>query len=337
MRVYKLAIAACLAGAMLGLSGAARSAEPMKLRIGYVIPGADAPLLMFGQPGIAKHEGKTYTLDATHFQGTSPMITALAAGELDLTTFAYSSFALAVENAQMQDLRIISDIFQDGVEGYWTNEDYVLNDSEIKTVEDLKGKVLAVNVVGSAVDIALRAMLVKHHLDPKKDVTIVEVPLPGMRAELQEKKVQLIAPAPPFSYDPALRAIAHALFTQKEAIGRSQMIILVGRSAFLQKNRAVVTDYLEDELRALHWYTDPANHDAAVKLVADFSKQPVERFSGWLLSHGDFYHDPNGMPDLAALQAAISLQHQLGFLKNDLDVEKYADLDLVKDAAARIK
>jgi len=337
MRVSKLAIAACLAGAMLGLSGAARSAEPMKLRVGFVVPGADAPLLMFGQPGIATHEGKAYALDAIHFEGTPPMITALAAGEIDLAPLAYSSFALAVENAQMHDLRVIFDVFQDGVPGYYTNEDMVLNDSGIKTVEDLKGKVAAANVTGSAVDMALRAMLVNHHLDPRKDLTIVEVPFPNMRAELQEKKVQLITAVPPFSYDPALRSIAHTLFTQKEAIGRSQMIILVGHSAFLQKNRAVVTDYLEDELRALHWYTDPANHDPAVKRIADFTKQPAQRFAGWIFTHGDFYHDPKGMPDVAALQANIGLQHKLGFLKTNLDVKKYTELDLVKEAAARIK
>src|SRR5262245_43649858 len=107
-----------LIGAVAGLVslGAAHAAEPVKLRQGWVIPAADSPLFLFGKKGLTQHEGKSYTLDAPRFNGTPPMITALAGGEIDLVPFAYSTFALAVENARMNDLRIIADIFQDGVE-----------------------------------------------------------------------------------------------------------------------------------------------------------------------------------------------------------------------------
>jgi len=36
---------------------------------------------------------------ATRFEGTSPVIPALAAGELDIGSLAFSSFALAIQNA----------------------------------------------------------------------------------------------------------------------------------------------------------------------------------------------------------------------------------------------
>src|SRR5262249_2730358 len=181
--------------------------------------------------------------------------------EIDLAPLAYSSFPLAIENARMADLRVIADVFQDGVPGYHTNEYMVLKDGPIKTVEDLKGKVVATNVAGSAVDIAMRAMLAQHGLNPKADVTIIETPFPNMKAQLQEQKVSLIAGVLPFSKDPALRSIASTLFTQQQAIGRSQMIIMTTRAAVLEKNRAAITDFLEDNLRELRWFTDPAHHD----------------------------------------------------------------------------
>src|SRR5207302_1401017 len=83
-----------------------------------------------------------------------------------------STFALGVINAGMQDLRVIGDGFQDGVPGYHTNGYFVRKDGPIHAVEDLKGKVIATNQRGSAVDMAVRAMLAKHNLQDKRDVTM---------------------------------------------------------------------------------------------------------------------------------------------------------------------
>jgi len=317
----------------LGIS-AAQAADPVKLRMGYVVAGADGPLIALGKEGLTKHQGQTYVLDAQHFAGTPPMITALAAGEIDLVPFAYSTLALAVQNAKMDDLRVIADSFQDGVEGYYTNEFMVLKDSPIHKIEDLKGKIVSSNAAGAAVDIALRVMLKKHGLEDKKDYTLIETGFPNMKAVLADHKVDLITAVRPFSADAALREMARTLFTQKDAIGRSQMIVLTARAPFLAKNRAAVVDFLEDSLRELHWYSDPKNHDEVVKIMAAYTKAPAALFQSWLFTKGgDFYHDPNGKPDLDALQSNINEQKALGFLKEDFDVKKYADLSLVAEAA----
>jgi sulfonate transport system substrate-binding protein len=319
-------------------TGAAQAADPVKLRMGWVVAGADAPLQIFGKQGVATHEGVSYALEPIKFAGTPPMVTALAAGEIDLVPFAYSTFALSIQNAKMEDLRIISDVFQDGVPGHYTNEFMVLKDSPIKTVEDLKGKVLAVNAAGSALDMALRAMLGKHNMQDKKDVTIIEAGFPNMRALLAEHKADLISAVRPFSADPQLRSISRTLFTQRDAIGPSQMIILTAKQAFLQKNRAAITDFIEDNLRLVKWYSDPANHDEVIKLVSTYTKTPPELWASWLFTaEGDFYRDPKGLPNLDALQNNLKQQKELGFLKGDIDVKKYADLSLAQEAAARVK
>jgi sulfonate transport system substrate-binding protein len=315
----------------------ASNADPVKLRIAWIVPAGDAPLALLGKPGIAQHEGKSYTLEFIHFTATPPMIAAVSAGEIDFVPFAFSSFALAVENAKLEDLRIIADVFRDGVEGYYTDEYMVANDSPIKKIEDLKGKVVTSNAAGSAVDIALRSMLRKHGLEDKRDYTLIESAFPNMKAELIDHKVDLITGVVPFSQNPELRAAAHALFTQKEAIGVSQMIIMTARADFLQKNRAAVVDFLEDNLRELHWYNNPDNHDEAIKAVTDFTKTPPELWSSWLFTKGDLYHDPAGLPDLGALQRNIHDAHDLGFVPADLDPKKYADLSLVEEAGKRLK
>ena len=185
---------------------------------------------MLEKKDLASHLGKSYMLEPMRFPGTPPMVTALANGELEVANLAYSTLAIAIQNAGMDDLRVIADEFRDGVEGYYSQEYMVLADGPIRKVEDLKGKVVMSNAAGSAVDVAMRAMLRKHGLEDKRDYTVVEAPFPTMRAMLSEKKVDMIPAVVPFAYDPELRKIARTLFVQRDAIGVTDMIVWTARN-----------------------------------------------------------------------------------------------------------
>jgi sulfonate transport system substrate-binding protein len=326
------------AGAAVTAAGrrAVAQSAPVKIRVGWVvIPASTAPLVL-EKKDILKHYGHSYIAEATRFEGTPPVITALAAGELDIGPLAFSSFALAIQNAHMDDLRVICDEIQDGVPGHGTNEFMVRNDSPVKTVADLKGKVLATNAMGSAVDIAMRAMLRRNGLEANKDYTIVEAPFPAMRAMLAEKKADLVSAVPPFSLDPDLRALARTLFTQKDAFGITQLTMWTARTGFIEKNRAALVDFLEDTVRAIRWYTDARNHEEAVAIVARLNKAPPSRMD-WAFTGRDQYRDFNGMPNLDALQSNLQSQKDVGFLKDDIKVRKFADVSMVQEAANRLR
>lgn len=337
MRLLRSALTACAAVALVFATVSAQ-AEPVKIRLSYVVPVANWSTLLMPKADLMTHLNKTYTLEVDRFQGTPPMITALASGQLDIGDLAYSSFALAIENAGLKDLRIIGDDFQDGVPGYYTDQYFVLNNSGIKTVADLKGKVLATNLTGSAVDIAMRVMLRKHHIDDKKDVSIVEAAFPNMRNMLETHKVDLIPGVLPFSYNPDLLKVAHPLFTQRQAVGRTQMIVWAARAGWLKEHRAAMVDFMEDAIRVMRWYQDPKNHAEAVKIAVGLTKIPAPVWDSWLFVKGkDYYRSPNALPDLKALQANIEAQREVGLLKGDLRVAKYADLSIAREAAARLK
>jgi sulfonate transport system substrate-binding protein len=331
MRFVKLAIAVFCVAMFAGVAGA----DPLKITEGWVAPGNWASIWL-QKKDLAKHYGKSYVMVPEHFVGTPEMITALANNQVDIANLAYSTLGIAIGNAGLDDLRIVSDEFQDGVPGYYSQEYMVLKDGPIHKIEDLKGKVVATNAEGSAVDVAMKAMLHKHGLEPNRDYTVVEAPLPAMRAMLAEKKVDLIPAVLPFSYDPALRSIARDLFVQKDAIGVADMIVWVARKPFLDKNRAALVDFYEDTLRIAHWYENPANHQAAMQILGDLVKRPPAIFS-WAFTHRDVYHDPNLMPNLAALQKNVDLTHQLGFTQSTFDVKKYSDLSIIQEAAKRLQ
>jgi sulfonate transport system substrate-binding protein len=334
MKIKALALAASFVIA----STVVASAEPTPLRVGWVSGSSDVPLVTIGPKDVLRHEGKSYVIEMTHFQGSPPQITALAANEIDFVGFGFSALPTAVFNAHMTDLRILADMFQDGAPGGYSNEFFVLKDGPIHSIADMKGHVAVTNSAGSAVDMVLRAIFRKNGLEPNRDVTILEAGFGNMPPMLREHKVDLIPGTRLTNGDPALREYARTLFTQKDAVGRAQMAELVGREGFLQKNRSAVIDYLEDSLRELAWFSDPAHHAQAVKIFSDFTKIPAAQFDSWLYVKGeDYYKDPNGIPDLDALQANIDTMRSLGFTKESLEVKKYADLSLVKEAAARLK
>ncbi len=315
----------------------ARAQAPLNVRIAWVVPLGNWASIIYDKKDLMTHYGKTYTVEPVHFAGTPPMITALATGDLDIADLAYSSFATAVENAGMSDLRYIADEAQDGAHGHDSGAYYVLKDGPVKTVEDLKGKVVADVGAGSAIDIAIRAMLKHHGLEAPRDYTVIEAGFPNMEALLTEKKADLVAAVAPFNATPTFIAEARPLFTDVEALGGpTQFVIWTAHEDFLKKNRAAMVDLFEDAIRVVRYLTDPKNHDAVVELAAQITKQPPERLQ-WVYGKPDLYRDPNMLPNLANLQRAVDAQYDVGFLKAKLDVKPYADLSMVKEAAARIK
>ena len=332
MRIARLVIA----GLSAVLCSAAVNAEPIKIRNSWVAPVTNWASILLEKKDLAKHLGQSYTMEAVHFAGTPPMITALANNELEISNLAYSTLGIAIENAGLSDLRIIADEFQDGVDGYYSQEFMVLKDSPIQKVEDLKGKVVATNAAGSAVDVAMKAMLHKHGLEANRDYTVIEAPFPAMKAMLAEKKVALIPAVVPFSYNPELRQIARDLFVQKDAIGLADMVVWTARKPFIDKNRAALVDFMEDTLRITRWYLDPKNHDEAMQIAGRLTKLPPQAFD-WLFTNKDCYHDPNMLPNLAALQKNVDMTKDLGFMKASFDVKAYSDLGIVEEAAKRLK
>src|SRR5215472_661037 len=327
-------IALALGGALLS-AATAQSAEPLKVRAGWVVAPATMTPILFANPSILRHYGVSYVVEPVHFGSTSPEITALATGDLDIASLAFSSFGAAVLNGHMEDLRVVADGFQDGVEGHYTGDYLVLKESPIRTIEDLKGKTVASNGIGGATDMGIRALLRQHGLEDKRDYTVVEAQFPSMRAMLEERKIDLVGVVPPFAYDPRLKESARVLFRMKDGLGTTQMIVIAARTGFLEPNRAVLYDFFEDFVRALHWYLDPANREAAIEVVANFTKQPKQIFSGYLFTGADYYRDPDARPNLEALQRNLDVQQQLGFLPGSLDIRAHADLSFIEEAARR--
>ena len=96
-------------------SGAAWAADPVKIRVSWIAPITNWAPMLAEKKELAQHLGKSYVLEPVRYVGTPQMITALANGELEIANLAFSTLPIAIQNAGLEDLRVIADELQDGV------------------------------------------------------------------------------------------------------------------------------------------------------------------------------------------------------------------------------
>lgn len=333
------AVSAAVAALALSLTTfvGAEAQQPLKIRMGYVqLPGHLGPILFQDNPNlraVLKHYGKSYIVDPIRFRGTTPQIQAFAAGEIDIGTQSPTSFALAIQNARLP-VKVVADTFHDNGKTHWTSPFMVLKDSGIKKVEDVKGKRVASNAIGSASDTAMRRMLHKHGVNDK-DFNTIETAFGNMPAMLFQKKVDMIVVLPQF-----MRLVdkskVDTLFTLRDAVGPQQTIMWIARQEVLDKHRAAMIDFWEDYIRALRWVLDPKNHDKAVEAVMQFTKQSKESVD-YAFTEGDYYRSPDARPDVPGIKLGIEQAVEAGVLKAPLqNLDSYIELSLIEEAKKRV-
>jgi len=314
------------------------NAEPFKIRVGWVqTPGHLAPVIeALGKkhPEIFKHLGQSYVMQAVRFNGTTPQIQAIAINELEIGSQSSTALALAIANAKLP-LRVVSDVLQDGHEGYFSELFIVKADGGINKVEDIKGKRVATNAIGSASDSAMRAMFRQKGIKDT-DFTTVETNFATMPAMIEGGKVDMIGVLPQFAKGIVGNDKYKTLFTARDAVGPTQSVMWAIKSETIQAHRAAFVDFFEDHIRAIHWLLDPANRKDAVALCAEVTKIPAEDL-GYVFTKADFYRAPDARPEIALAQKEIDENVKLGVVPKPIQINpEYVDLSLIEDAKKQL-
>src|SRR6266481_1397640 len=233
--------AAMVAGAAASSWLSAARSAPVSIRYatgGGIGPNEMETLIWLDhlKSNVLKNYGKAYTLDMTFTRGSPEAAQLLAAGQVDLAALSSPAFAATVaKDAVPGGISIISDIYQDGHPGFATNTFFVLKDSPIKTVADLKGKKVAINAFGSAVDIVLRVALKRAGLDPRRDLQIVEVTFPNIAPAIRENRVDCGVLVIPFLPAESAKGDLRGLFTGGDTLGPSSVVFQVAANKFIRE------------------------------------------------------------------------------------------------------
>ncbi|HEV2508418.1 ABC transporter substrate-binding protein [Bosea sp. (in: a-proteobacteria)] len=287
-------------------------------------------LMDWMKDNVLKRHGKDYVLDVTYTRGTPEAASLLAAGQADFATLSLPAFATAIaKNAVPGGMKIVADNFQDAREGYASQVFYVLDDSSIKTIPDLKGKTIAVNAFGTAVDLLLRVALKKNGLDPRRDVRIVEISFPSIGAAIREKRVDCGVLPLPFGATERAKGGLRAVFQGKDALPPYAVIFQVATENFLKAQPAVAKAWLADYVAGLQWLYALENRKKAVELAATLSKSPPEVVDSYFLTKNDYFRDPNACLGAEQVQPPLDAMVAEGLLSARIDAKPYVDMSFL--------
>jgi ABC-type nitrate/sulfonate/bicarbonate transport system substrate-binding protein len=315
------------------LAAGAANAEPLKLRIHWAtIPGHWAPMNAKIGAEVQPHYGKSYIVEPIFIAGSGPAMQALAAGELDLSGLSPQVIAAGINEAKL-DLHSIGQQLSTDVPGY-AGSGFWVRKAEITKVEDLRGKTIGVNARGSTIDAAARTMLAKYGMEDGKDYQIVELRFPAQLPALTSKRIDLAILLRPFddqaSKDPSLKE----LFSMGDAIGPTETVTWVGRADFIAKNRAVLVDFLEDNIRLRRWASGEG-HDKAVKALGELVKKTPEEMA-YAFTKGDNYYDPDAKVNAERMQKNIDDLVKIKLVNATINVKAVVDNSLAEEAAKRV-
>ncbi len=331
MKIRKTLIGLSVAAATAFTAGAA-TAEPVKIRIQWsVAPAHITPLIPEAPKEIYKNWGKSYVVEAVRMRGSGPALQALAAGELEFGGMSIQALAHGVKRAKL-DLTVVAQVMSGGVEGYGATGFYARSD-DVKKIEDLKGKVLAVNALGSTIDAAIQAQFGRLGWKPGQDYQVVEVRFPAMLPALQSKRIDLAALVTPFDLIAEKKGGVVRVFDMRDALGATETLQWIGKADWVKKNRAAVVDFLADNIRFRKWLYDPKNRAQALELVAKVTKRPAKNYASWAFTNKDNYREPNATVNVKRMQRNVDDLVKLGILKDSIQVDKYVDLSLAEEAA----
>ena len=204
---------------------------------------------------------------------------------------------------------------------------YVPDESPIKSVPDMKGKIVGINGFSTAGHLWLKAALEKHGLSDK-DVTITPVPFPAMQEALRAGKIDVGEFPQPFAALLENQAKVRKIFDAKYGVPfDEELIVIAGKDEFLKKNPAAIRGFLEDVKAATRFYLDRPKEARQLLIDAKMVRVSPDVY----LTMNDYYRDPTLRPDAEALAKMQEFQIKAGFQKKSADIKALVDASYLPD------
>jgi len=301
-------------------------ADPAPIRVGYGVAAEEQLWLMMASPEAAPHKSKVYSMDATRFTGADKRVQAFEAGALDIATVSANGAIFAA--AEGVKFKIIASLSRESRRGFYTRF-MVKNDSPIKTVADLKGKVIGINGFAGSGHLWTRIVLRNAGLK-ESDVTLVPIAFSAQLEALKSGKIDVGMFPQPFEQMVKAQGGYRTVYTSKDAAPfEEELMLLIAKDDYLKKNTATVRAFLSDLVTATRLYNqDPK---AARKTLID--ARQVRISPDVYLPMTDYYRDPDAAVDVGALEKMQDAQIQNGFQSKRVDLKSIVDMSYLPGAA----
>jgi ABC-type nitrate/sulfonate/bicarbonate transport system substrate-binding protein len=258
----------------------------------YAIPGPRDKLTIsysavspsFGALWLAKESGflarNGLDADLIFIQSSPTNIQALINNDVQISV----SGSVGVVNSALSGLDLI---FIGGM--YQSMLYHLIADGSIKTLKDLKGKKIGVSRFGSSSHYAVEAVLEKFGIDPKKDVTVLQVGSENVRAAAVAKgAIQATVITPPLN--PAHKKLGlHTVISLKEADIPYLADAMIVRRSYYNANPRPVRRFLRSMVEAFAFYKKIENKAAVMKVLAKYQGLDPQKDNEFLSETRDVF------------------------------------------------
>jgi ABC-type nitrate/sulfonate/bicarbonate transport system substrate-binding protein len=301
------------------LASTAVFAQQPTIRVGWTIPAEESKYWMMRRPDQFPELGKSYKVEWVQFQGTAPMVQAMAAGALDCSTQGVLSMAQGAISANLETYIVAQHVGEKpgSFSVYWA----VKEDSPIKTIADVKGKSVGTNVFGSGILGPMFMLLRRNGIDPEKDIKLVETGFPASEDAIRSGRVDVGVLVQPFAARAEGKGGLRKLFSISDQLKEVVHIMDVCRKDFVDKSPDLVRQYVRDLTAGMAKAL--ANRDETLKVVSEVTKAPVAVLDAFLLKPNDFAREPGAAPNFAGVQAMLDVYAETGMLSRKLDAQKF--------------
>ncbi|MCZ2497485.1 PhnD/SsuA/transferrin family substrate-binding protein [Xylophilus sp. Kf1] len=310
---------------VLTASAAAATAQGVPtIRVGWSIPAEEAKYWMMRKPEAFPDLGRAYRIEWTQFQGTAPMVQAMISNALDCSSQAPLSLGQGAINGQLQAYVLAQHVGEtpQSFSVYWG----VMDDSPIRTVADLKGRTVGVNVYASGVYAGMALILRKNGMDASKDVKVIETGFPGSESALRGGRVDAGVFVQPFASRAEAKGGIRKLMSIQSVMPNTVHLMEVCKKDFADRSPELVKLYVRDLTRAMQMAV--AQREETVKVVAEVTRAPVAALEPYLMKQNDFARPADARPDFPAIQAMFDQYAELGLMSRPLKVEQFRRDDL---------
>jgi ABC-type nitrate/sulfonate/bicarbonate transport system substrate-binding protein len=281
-------------------------AQPMELKkINLNVFRIDAATVAARENGYFAGEG--LDVDVTLTPNSTDQMRGVSQGKFEIVSTAFDN-VLAWSGREGAEIITVAQISDKTVLPVFVRP-------EIKTWSDLKGKKLAADAVDTAFALVLRRILLANGLDMSRgDYELVALGATGARLESMLKGETFAGVlTSPFDVK-AVAAGMRRIGDSKEVLPDYPNTIFAVNREWAQKNRETLVAYLRGWLKGMSWVKDPANRDAAIKMVGEQLKlnpKQAEESVNELSTTGNL--------NLPGLQVVLDLRNQFGFKLNKGD------------------
>ena len=265
-------------------------------------------------------------LESIFIRGGPAAIAALISGDADFGSIGGAQ-AIMRSRARGLDIVIIGSIS--------SSVNYaVVGAKGVRTVADLRGKIVGVTGAGAFSEFAMRSYLKKNNLDPAKDVTLRAVGNTTMRAAALENG--LVAAAP-FSPEDAVRLVAKGyplIVNLSEALPIPETII-VARSELLAKYPETAKRFLKALILGIHLAKTNKSEAIRAGYEAGMKGEPD------IVNKAYDFYAPGFTPDLSVgaegLQMILDEDIRSGIVDKQMTVDKAVDTRILKLAQQELR